>query len=729
MKKLLVFLLFSTAVFSQNYQYALEEAPVIVPEPPTGIKNQIEEIKYFEAHLLPLAQKGTLQAALDQYGSVRLEKGDYSGVDLVMKSNQRLYGHPTLSKVSNIKIAAGSTNVHIEQLSFVDRTVTFEPGAPITNCVLKTLRYVYINASGAQLDNNELINIGGQIKFDCSASGYFRNNKIIKHQAQSISNQLIMKGNTTTPSYGNVNLHSNYLTPAGDATDIAGLQSATFVGVDSEGWNLNGQGTKAMFTAKNMGNLKITDFGGGNAYSAVQTGSYDIDAQNVSFLNKYLRTSNDVISARTNMFLIDGEGAYKRGSGTVTGFDLLGNLDKSNAIKYNGTEQTSTITNTAVTTAISNTILGTKYTPWARTAWETLPDPLGPNWKTERTGKADQRAYIQNLIDTKGIAELPEGIFYIGGTLNVHLDGNHGIIGQGTGKTVIVGLKDDFPLITLDTGTDTNFILAYLTLQGGSTGIYAGKRNGVGIGQIAYANLRFITFRDQTNGIHLYQIMGLDNNFFEYLGFVNCTRGFFQEPLLPYAGDYNTSSYVDKTMYYKSQFINCTTAMSMKATRPNNLNAWVDCKFDRGQTALDMGAQNYPVIANCDFSNYTGASVINSNSISIYSSNFFNNTSSAATLNAMITYIEGCKFSDSSNMFAPVVYNSTFHYILNSTVAGNVVVAKPSNLYYDSSAIYVNSTLSANPTLSKLLVNVKVGVPTVIINTTPNPYPQLLVTQ
>jgi hypothetical protein len=169
--------------------------------------------------------------------------------------------------------------------------------------------------------------------------------------------------------------------------------------------------------------------------------------------------------------------------------------------------------------------------------------------------------------------------------------------------------------------------------------------------------------------------------------------------------------------------------MSMKATRPNNLNAWIDCKFDRGQTALDMGAQNYPVIANCDFSNYTGASVINSNSISIYSSNFYNNSSSAATLNAMITYIEGCKFSDSSNMFAPVVYNSTFHYILNSTVAGNVVVAKPSNLYYDSSAIYVNSTLSANPTLSKLLVNVKVGVPTVIINTTPNPYPQLLVTQ
>lgn len=729
MKKLIFFLLFTTVVFSQNYEYAIEEAPATVPEVPTGVNNQLEEIEYFKAYLLPLAQKATLQAALDKYGSVRLERGDYSGVDIVMKTNQRLYGHPTLSKVSNIKIAAGSTNVHIEQLNLGDRIVTFEAGAAITNSVLKTLRYVYISAVGAKLDNNELINIGGQIKFDCSASGYFRNNKIIKHQAQSISNQLVMKGNSTTPSYGNVNLHSNYLTPAGDATDIDGLQSATFVGVDSEGWNLNGQGTKAMFTAKNMGNLKITDFGGGNAYSAVQTGSYDIDAQNVFFLNKYLRTSNDIISARTNMFLIDGEGTYKRGSGTVTGFDLLGNLDKSNAVKYNGVEQTSTITNSAVVSTISNTILGTKYTPWARHSWETLPDPLGPNWKTERTGKTDQTAYIQNLIDTKGIAELPEGTFYIGSTLKVHLDGNHGIIGQGTGKTVIVGLKDDFPLITLDTGTDTNFILAYLTLQGGSVGIYAAKKSGVGIGQIAYTNLRFITFRDQTYGIHMYQIMGLDNNFFEYLGFVNCSKGLFQEPLLPYAGDYNTSSYVDKTMFYRNQFINCSTAMSMQATRPDNLNAWIDCKFDKGQTALDMGAQNYPIIANCDFSNFTGTSVINSNSISIYSSKFYSNTSSNATLNAMITYIEGCTFSDSSKMFAPVMYNSTFHYILNSTVKGDVVVAKPSNLYYDSSAIYVNSTLSANPTLSKLLVNVKVGVPTVIINTTPNPYPQFLVTQ
>jgi hypothetical protein len=43
---------------------------------------------------------------------------------------------------------------------------------------------------------------------NCSVSGYIRNNKIIKHQAQSVSNQLVMKG-IVLPSYGNVSLHTN----------------------------------------------------------------------------------------------------------------------------------------------------------------------------------------------------------------------------------------------------------------------------------------------------------------------------------------------------------------------------------------------------------------------------------------------------------------------------------------------------------------------------------------
>jgi hypothetical protein len=126
MKKLIYFLLFSTAAFSQNYQYSLEEAPAKSAELVAGVNNQPEEIEYFKAYLLPIAQKATLQAAIDRYGSVRLEKGDYSGVDIVLKSNQRLYGHPSLTKVSNITIAAGSSGVVLENLLPQDKTITLQ---------------------------------------------------------------------------------------------------------------------------------------------------------------------------------------------------------------------------------------------------------------------------------------------------------------------------------------------------------------------------------------------------------------------------------------------------------------------------------------------------------------------------------------------------------------------------------------------------------------------------
>jgi hypothetical protein len=42
--------------------------------------------------------------------------------------------------------------------------------------------------------------------------------------------------------------------------------------------------------------------------------------------------------------------------------------------------------------------------------------PVRCKLRTERVGKPDSTAYIQNLINTNGIAELPEGVFYISST-------------------------------------------------------------------------------------------------------------------------------------------------------------------------------------------------------------------------------------------------------------------------------------------------------------------------
>lgn len=724
------FLLFSTVVFSQNYDYAIEEAPKKTLPVLPMVNNQLEEIEYFKAYLLPIAQKANLQKALDTYGAVRLEKGDYSGFDIVMHSNQRLYGHPSLTKVSNITIAAGSSNVYLVDLFPAGYSINFQAGGVISNCTLKSIKWCSIVAVNAMLENNTFIDMVTQINFNCTNSGYFRNNKIIRHQSSSISNMLVMKGNAITPSYGNVNLWSNYLTPHGDTTDIDGLQSATFVGVDAEGWNLFSEGKKAMFTAKNMGNLKITEFQGGS-YNPTPNIAYDIDATNLTFYNRWLQTASDIISARTNVFLVQGAGAYSRGIGTATGFDLMAHNNNADII-YNENVKTSAISNPTDITKITNSILETQHTPWNRPNWETLPDPLGANWKAERVGKPDSRDYIQNLIDTNNIVDLPEGIFYIGSTLNIPLDSNHGIVGSGTGKTAIVGLTDNFPLITLGYGSTQNFKLDYLTLQGGSVGVYSG----INAVQIANQNINYVVFRNQNYGIQLHQIFGMDNCFFNNVSFVNCNIGIFKDPLRPWANDVNTSSYIDKTVFYKNQFLNCNEAVSMRATRADNLNAWVGCKFDNNNAALNVSGQSSSIVANCDFTNNRGSApsgnmyiytykenaVINGD-LSYYSCNF-NNNSAAFIFNSKGTVMEGCNLLDNIPSFANIEHNSQNHYIINSTINGAIGVGSGY-----TSGVFVNSNFLVHPEFSKILVNLKKNILTTIIDKKSNPYPQVLVTQ
>ncbi|MBK0368813.1 hypothetical protein [Flavobacterium agrisoli] len=718
MKKLLFLMLFSAIGFSQNYQYAVNQAPKPT-EAQKGVDNQQEEIDYFNAYLLPITKKATLQQALDTYGSVRLEKGDYSGVDIVMKSNQKLYGHPSLTKVSNITIAAGSQNVHLEDLLPQSKIIKFESGNVISNCTFKTIKWAILQGTNFMLENSTIVNFMGRINFDCSQSGFFRNNKIIRHQIQAHSNQLIMKGNSVTPSYGNVHLQTNFLQPHGDATELDNLKSVNFVGIDAEAWNLEGEGTKSMFFARNMGSIKISDFGGGNSYSAVRTPSFDIETDEMYFVNKFLSFPTDVFSSKTNVLMINGNGSYIRKEGNVLGYDFLANIDKDHEIQYKFNGKNDILNNNAKN-IISKKIVGTQYNPWSRPNWELIPDPLGLNWRTDSKDKPDSTAYIQNLIDKKGIAELPEGVFYIKSTLNLTVDGTKGIIGKGTGKTVIVGIDDTFPLITLvdsDNGSH-DFLLSHITLQGGSIGVYSPDE----IKLIAFTNLKYVSFRDQKYGIHLYRNTGFDNCFFDHLSFINCKIGFFQDPNPNMAGE--EYGYVDKTVFYGGQFINCETAVSMRATRGDYLCAWINCKFDGNDLAFNTINLVTPIIANCDFTNHKGLNILSGSALSLYNCNFYNNKTTDAIVSAQGSFFEGCNLMDDIPVYSSTGQRNMVNSILNSTVKGNVL-----RNFGQNQSIFVNSSLLANPSLSKMLVNVKDNVPTVLINESPAPYPQFLVTQ
>ncbi|GAB1858080.1 hypothetical protein MHTCC0001_29170 [Flavobacteriaceae bacterium MHTCC 0001] len=723
--------------------------------------NMIEEEEYFDCYLLPLSQKDQLQEALNTYGCVRLEKGDYgrvSGRWINMETGMKLLGHPSQSAVPDINIGAngnGSDGIYINNIS--SHKINFIAGGIHRNNILKTIRRSSINTKGGNLEDNLFIDINGQILLDNSASGYYRNNRVYKHALSTLSPQLVLNGNDATPSYGNVHVWSNFLTPNGDAVILNNMGDFTFLGLDSEGWNIRQEQTvNAMFYAHDMGDLIITDFGGGNGYCAdCETKPFDIKANNAFILNKGIghedsrqtnpqqpNTNASVFRANTNAFVAKSilkKSMYEIESGSTGthaevyhyGDEIGGHLN--DVIKYNGNMITSALTG-ADSLSMVNQIMKPRRTPYPRPVFEDVPDPLGANWAADRIGQPDSHDYIQGLIDANKIAELPEGIYYIGSTLNVYgdvvQDNIQGIIGAGTGKTAIVGLTDDFPLITLRKN-EPNFSLnvsqfwfANLTLQGGSTGIYSPDE----IDQIAFISWKFLTFRNQENGIHLYHNYGFDNIFLDHVNFIDCKNAINQEVPLPVV--WEDSAYIDKTVFYQCQFIGCETALQMTAGRANNLNTWINCKFDGNGLVGALGGNNYATFVNCDITNNTGGGIsdelFNFASLSFYSCNFTGNSSSYI-FNLNELFAEGCTFSDNIQLLSDLRHMNQSQYILNSTINGPLGGGSLSN-----KGMFINNRFAQDPLLNKLFVGMTPNtngdnIITPIIDAQANPYPQFFV--
>ncbi|MBP0903709.1 fibronectin type III domain-containing protein [Mariniflexile gromovii] len=702
-------------------------------------ENMREEIPYFKAYLLPLAEKANLQNALDTYGAVRLEKGDYgfnNKTVITMSSNQKLYGHPSLTQTPKIAITSGSSNVEIQCIW--NEEIEFLSGAPIKNCLLKSIKWSNIVTTGGMLEDNLFIDVKSSILFDMSRSGYYRNNRVYRHQVH-IPLALKILGNSATPSYGNVHVWSNWLTPRAEGVILDNIESITFLGGDSEGWNGSNLTTKAMFTATNMGTLKITDLGGGNGYCpGCETPAWDIQAENLYFYNKYISNVSpykSVARAGTNVFSVktlSGTELYDVETGGIHFKAHPSNSDGSqyNSVYLNGVEQTAvTITDPTLQEKLTSMILGPQYTPIERYNWETLPDPLGTNWESERIGKPDSKQYIQNLIDTNTIAELPEGVYYIGSSLTLKANEfiNQGIIGSGTGKTVICGITDDFPLITInsDPNLQMSIHLAHLTLQGGSKGIYFPKETRL----IAYNIWKYIIFRNQSIGIHFHEMFGFDNNYLEYVNFVNCGTAIFNDGLENTGQDnwYESElGYMDKTFYYRCQFINCDNALELQSYRASGGNTWMECKFDGNKKIGDFSGNNYPIFVNSDFTNNTGGNLTGSflfeGEPGVFCNSNFSGNSSNYIFNTKGFISYGSNFLDTVTLCSPDVHWDQSFYVFNSTLNGLLGGGRRWN-----QGCFVNSNFALQPELSKLFVNISDSVNKTIIDGTPNPYPQLFV--
>ncbi|KJD34629.1 hypothetical protein PK35_02300 [Tamlana nanhaiensis] len=704
--------------------------------------NLTNEDEYFDCYLLPIERKNELQEALDTYGCVRLEAGDYgwgsNANAITLTSNQKLFGHPSISKVPNITIAAGSTGVEISSVSCGysgTNGITFEAGTPITNCKLSIIDFTPVRATGAQIENCEFIGFrNSQIIWDMSASGYFRNNKFIKHTLQNNTAyqyaQHYMLGNDVNPSFGNTICWVNYLTASSTGAYIDNVDDMTFVGIDMESWNWdNNDIDLANLHILNAGNIRIHGFQGAAINQTYNLPAFHIESENTMI-------SSSVASINPNN-IIEGNSIATGGKdfAKTLGEDLR-LLHDNQLAQLNNVDVTTPITNQATIDSLHKVLLMPQRTPWAKPTLTTLPDPLGTNWANERNGKPDSHAYIQNLVDTQGIANLPEGIYYISEPIVMPM--NYGLVGEGTGKTVIVGLTDDFPLIkmshdVMELGSKTGACtFSNMTLQGGKYGIQLTSNvdsNAAEFPGSAYysdCSIRNIIFRDNEEGINLYNTYGLDNNHFENLYFVNNAIGFHQEPLSETDPTLTTwsstaSNFVDKTFFYNCQFINVTKAIYLNADiRPNNLNAFVNCLFDGSEVVCHVNKQNTGQMVNSIIRNTSGTEPLTKGSTSLsYIACLFENNSVPYYFGSNAGLYDS-DLLDEIPLFSGAGANQL--YATNSTILGTV----PNK---DGLAMIINTSMPNEPTFNKMIVVKGYLTDTItVLDEAPNPYPQLLVT-
>ncbi|MGC6431124.1 MAG: fibronectin type III domain-containing protein [Jejuia sp.] len=693
-----------------------------------GSENTPQEIAYFDAFEVDPSQSANLQSLLNTHGAIRLKAGDYTNSGTItMTSNQRIYGWIKQNGTTlggDINIVAGSTNIHIENIN-ASNEIRFMPGAPITNCTIKSVYYSEIECIGCQMEDNEFVDLNRvKVNIDCASSGFFRNNTWIRVFAQSTDDHVRMIGNDVTPSYGNVEISRNLLNSGGNTSEYRNIDNHNLVGTDAEHWNNRSGTANSAWYFRDIGTLKFFNSFGWS--SPAKGGEFDIEADKAILARRFIGSNNaPKIQAGTDLLYIHGNRDRPSLNGDAWGF--FGHHN-GRASDINGSDVSSAVTGSDAA-RLNNLIFDTKKTPFKRPNLPILPNPTGANWANDRVGQTDQSAFIQNLINTNGVAELDEGIYYISQPLRITK--NRGIIGKGTGKTAIVGITDDFPLIIAQDNlnseqTNVTYPLAYLTLQGGSQGLHINPINKANHRlQITSWVIKHVVFRNQNYGINFDKFYAVDNTLINNVNFIDCNTAWFQDPLLPHptgSGEYNQNMYIDKTLFYECQFIGNREALHMdqNGARPNNLNAWVNCKFENNDLVMRLSSNNAMFMANCDFTNNNGTYLFNgASAMSFYSCNFKNNSVNAL-FNTIRIYAEGCNFDDNIDFFNG---GGKTVYLWNSNVSSNF------NLNSINQGFFINNEISNNTLLSKPMVEVVDGNALTILDGNVNPYPQLLVKQ
>ncbi len=695
---------------------------------------------------LPLPANVTIQSALDTYNTVVLSKGDYSaGTAFILRSGQRLYGDQGGSTIPQVTIEAGAVNAVLSSVTVAGTGLTFPTSttAVTRNCVFERLA-AKITVSGGILVDNLFLYHDGVININTVTSGYLRNNRFIRTRTHASSNQLVMLGDSERKSYGNVFLWKNFLTPGGDATNISNQEDLTFVGADAESWNWNGTGSgAALWKVGRMGTLRIFGMNGGN-HGNYKTGDFDVDADEFQLFNDTMETIGaplvDYALGANNLraLLVGSNSTGKIWTNlAISPFRLKGfdsattDVSTSTSSTFNPSWTIYTSPLPADQQTILRSMIVNPLRPAGQVLWESpkhspIPDPAGPNWATDLAGKPDSTAYIQGLIDTNGIARLSSGIYYISQPLKLSL--NEGIIGAGADTTAIIAKINTMDMIVADDPSTApgsgKIVLSDITLQGGGNGIHlepVGTSTSVGrIANYVGCYINHVTFRNMGNaGIFMEQIRSLDNNFFAYVHFANCDTGLKQR-----TGTLAQNlMFMDKCIFYKSQFVGNRLALDLPGNRACCLDAWVNCLFqDNSGGVAAMNNYLSALFANCDFINNGGSAVFSNNYAVNHVSNSYVAGAAGVAMFAGPLIAEGCSFERESSNTANILSGSNSRVYLNNCSTPDMPLALPAN----ANGILINTYLGMDSSLNQQMISIKNGTVFTLLPGIPYPQAQLL---
>lgn len=685
---------------------------------PALISNEI----YQKGVQLPLSTNGypielplcrldeNLQRCIDKNNSVRLAIGDYRRENtepLILKSGQKIFGLPG-TVLPRIRLSSGTEGAIISTISTAEIDfLSSTPNRPIRlNAFIRVNGL--LNVLGSMVEDNIFTYCGCSIKVNTSSSGYLRNNLFIGSHPQSSSDMIIIDGDIDRQSYGNTFLWHNFLTPHGRATFIRNQKDISFIGIDAEGWNEFGedQTWSAMLNIDTTSVVRVVAAGGGNHGKYPTPFLYlNADKVQISGIDSDIKPigerSDEGDGSRRPVETASPDALYLGPSNRIS---WLADICCVGLISYpmtglhfevfrSGGERF-TINGVGYNANLFEPDLGylrELFAPLAhyerlpeQVGFEALPDPAGSNWKSLvaesiRQG-VDDSAHIQKLIDDSpdGVALIPEGKYFLARSLV--LGSNKGLIGAGRDKTVIIALSEALDMIVPgdaahpNNGGNQRFLLSDLTLQGGRRGIFHSYSNSGSNTQLNNVFLSHVQFREMKEaGIEFKDIYGWDNNFLDFVAFVNCKYGFRQTfPTNPRPGENADNNYIDKTIFFRSQFVGNGVAVDLAAHRVDNFNAFIYSLFQANiDGAIFLRNATNTVFAGSKFIDNGGAAVVNTENArhtSMVGCYFAGGTKGRAFFSEGAN-VEGSRFAKGQNKNMRVFSNKDVKVVFYNTVS------------------------------------------------------------